>query len=108
PVRPDLEIPVEAWGTIKTATAKLAWFGQVDAAIAARIVVGSFAQIAINIATSPKGVNSQTGLTWRSVRTLAADTGLSEPSVDRLLKEGVAAGFLFVVRKGRPGRGGRS
>jgi hypothetical protein len=106
--RPDLEIPVEAWGTIKGATAKLAWFEQVDAAIAAKIVGGSFALIAINIATNPKGVNSQTGLTWRSARTLADDLGLSEPTVDRLLKEAVAAGLLFVVRKGRPGRAGRS
>ena len=107
-VRPDLEIPVEEWGTIKGATAKLAWFEQVDAAIAAGIVGGSFAQLAINIATNPKGVNSQTGLTWRSARTLADTIGLSEPTVDRLLKEAVAAGLLFVVRKGRPGRCGRS
>jgi hypothetical protein len=106
--RPDLEIPVEAWGAIKSATAKLAWFEQVDAAIAAGIVGGSFAQLAINMATNPKGINSQTGLTWRSARTLADNTGLSEPTVDRLMKEAVAAGLLFVVRKGRPGRGGRS
>jgi hypothetical protein len=39
---------------------------------------------------------------------VADNTGLSEPSVDRLLKDAVAAGLLFVVRKGRPGRGGRS
>ncbi|MGK7059830.1 hypothetical protein AB4853_25510 [Bradyrhizobium sp. 1050_B9_N1_2] len=106
--RPDLEIPVEAWGTIKSATAKLAWFAQVDVAIAAGMVGGSFAQLAINIATNPKGVNSQTGLTWRSARTLADDTGLTKSTVDRLLKEAVAAGLLFVVREGRPGRDGQS
>ncbi|MBR0750260.1 hypothetical protein JQ582_40805 [Bradyrhizobium japonicum] len=106
--RPDLEIPVEAWGTIKGATAKLAWFAQVDAAIAAGLVGGSFAQLAINIATNPKGVNSQTGLTWRSARTLADETGLTKSTVKRLLDEAVAAGLLFVVQKGRPGRDGQS
>jgi hypothetical protein len=106
--RPDLQIPVEAWGTIKSATAKLTWFEHVDAAIAAGMVGGSFAQLAINIATNPKGVNSQTGLTWRSARTLADETGLTKSTVKRLLEEAVAAGLLFVVQKGRPGRDGQS
>ena len=34
-LRRDLQVPLEAWGTIKGATAKLAWFERVDAAIAA-------------------------------------------------------------------------
>ncbi len=106
--RPDLGIPAAEWGTIKSATAKLAWFEQVDAAIAADMVGGSFAQLAINIATNPKGVNSQTGLTWRSSRTLADQTGITKSTVKRLLEEAVVAGLLFVVQKGRPGRDGQS
>lgn len=106
--RPDLAVPVELWGTIKSATEKLTWLARVDTAIAAGMVDGSFAQLAINIATNPKGVNSQTGLTWRSTRTLADIVGLAQPTVVRLLKQAVAAGLLFVVREGRPGRDGQS
>ena len=106
--RPDLQIPVEAWGTIKSATDKLTWLAVAGACIAARMVDVSFAHMAINIATSPKGVNSQTGLTWRSSRTLADETCMTKSTVNRLLDKAVAAGLLFVVRKGRPGRDGQS
>ncbi|MET3970818.1 hypothetical protein [Bradyrhizobium sp. S3.9.1] len=102
-IRPDLQIPVDAWGTIKSATAKLTWLQRVDACIAARVVPRSFAHLAIKIAT--KWINEQTGLAWRGAKGLGEDIGMSEPSMIRLLDTAEAAGLLFAVKRGKPGRG---
>jgi hypothetical protein len=101
--RPDLQIPVEAWGKITGSTDKLRWFECVDACIAAGTVDRSFAQLAIRIATN--WINKETGLAWRSAKNLAVDIGMSETSVVRLFGEAVSAGLLGIAKQGRRGSG---
>ena len=101
--RPDLQIPVEAWGTITGAVDKLRWFEHVDACIAAGTVERSFAQLAIRIAT--KCIDKETGLGWRGAKKLADNIGMSETSVVRLLGDAVAAGLLGVAKQGQRGSG---
>jgi hypothetical protein len=104
--RPDLQIPVEAWGTIKGATDKLTWLARIDACIAAGMVPRSFLHVAVRIAT--QWLNKETGLTWRSAENLASDIGMAKSSVEGLLEAAVAGGLLIIVKRGQRGRGKRS
>jgi hypothetical protein len=104
--RPDLQIPVEAWGTITGATDKLQWLERGDACIAAGMVPRSFLHVAVRIAT--QWLNKETGLTWRSAENVASDIGMAKSSVEGLLEAAVAAGLLIIVKRGQRGRGKRS
>ncbi|MGY4261426.1 hypothetical protein ACVI1L_008494 [Bradyrhizobium sp. USDA 4516] len=104
--RPDLEVPVEQWGTIKGATDKVTWFACIDAAIVAEMVPRSFLHLAVRMAT--QWLNKESGLTWRSAANLASDIDMAKSTVEGLLEVGVAVGLLVKVKRGKRGRGKRT